>query len=457
MSASFLEAGASAIDITPELPVTLAGHLARRDAVGVLSPLHARAIVVGNGQTKLVFVLLDLIAFLHDDCHEVRQGIADALQLPIENVCVSCTHTHAAPGVKSSFGTPREAAYLDWAKPRMIAAAVEADAAAVPAQAAWGNGREARPQYNRRFHMRDGSVQMNPRVRDDIVRPAGPTDPDIPFLFLRRQSDETPIAILANYSLHYIGDSGMMEVWADYFGEFSRLAKERFGDGCVALLTHGASGDINNVNHQNLPAPWYPNNLQPTEKSALIAGWLLDAAQEVWDGAQWHNEAVLAATQEIYDLRVRRPNADEVKELERQSKDESLSAIRRGYAHSRLELAGYPETLPQVVSSLRVGNWAASTLTGEIFCQFGLDLKYASPFAATALIELANGYGGYTPTEYSSALGGYETWLSQSAFAAPGSGEEMVAIAARQLHDLWLENDPEKIAQAREHSHQVIW
>lgn len=457
MSKSTLQAGAAAIDITPETSVALAGHLGRRDSTGVLSPLHARAIVVQNEKTKLVFVLLDLIALLHDDCHDVRRGIADQLQIPIENVCVSCTHTHAAPGVKEGFGTPREAAYLDWAKPRMIQSAIEADAAAVPAQVSWGNGSEARPQYNRRFHMRDGSVQMNPGAREDILRPAGPTDPDVPFLFFRTQSNQKPIAILANYSLHYIGDSSMMEVWADYFGEFSTGAEKRFGENCVALLTHGASGDINNVNHQNLPAPWYPENLQRTERSALIAGWLLDQVQQVWDSAQWHDKAVLAATQDIYDLHVRRPKGDELAELQRQTKDESLSAIRRGYAGARLDVATYPETLPQVISSLRVGDWAASTLTGEIFCQFGIDLKFASPFATTALIELANGYGGYIPTEYSSALGGYETWLSWSAFAAPGSGEEMVAIAARQLHDLWLENDAGKIAMARQKSHEVRW
>ena len=46
-------------------------------------------------------------------------------------------------------------------------------------------------------------------------------------------------------------------------------------------------------------------------------------------------------------------------------------------------------------------------------------------------------------------------WLDSN--EAPGSGEQMVAIAARQLHDLWLENDPEKVAAARARSHQVTW
>jgi hypothetical protein len=414
MSQNQVQAGAAAVDITPEGRITLAGSLTRRYADGVIDALHARAIVIDNGETKVVFVLIDLIAFGHEDCDDVRRGIANELDIPVENVCVSCTHTHYAPGTKEGFETPREGEYLEWAKPRMIEAAVNAAKSLTPAQAAWGIGHEARPQYNRRFHMRDGSVRFNPGDPDNALRPAGPTDPGLPLLLLRRADDGKAIAVLANYSLHYIGDHDGNKICSDYFGEFSRLTKERFGDSCVALLTHGASGDINNSNHQKLPEPWYPAEMKPRQRSGIIAGMLLDQVQKIWDSADWHDEAVLAATQDIYDLKVRKISGDEIEQAKREEADESLEIIARHYATERLELLKFPDTLPQVVSSLRVGDWAASTLTGEIFCQFGLDVKHASPFPVTALIELANGYGGYTPTRYSYALGAYETWLARS-------------------------------------------
>lgn len=444
-----LRAGAAAVDITPTIPVTLAGHLTRRDAQGVLDPLHARAIVLENDQTKLAFVLIDLIAFGKEDSDEVRQAIALNLEIPVANVCISCTHTHTAPGVKEGFATPREGEYLDWAKPRMVEAAVSAAATAVPAQVAWAVGHEARPQYNRRFHMKDGSVRFNPGLPDQIARVAGPTDPSLPLLLVRRQEDGAALAVLANYSLHYIGDHDSMKISADYFGEFSRLAAERFGESCVALLTHGASGDINNSNHQRKPTPWYPEQMAHKERSIIIANMLLDEVQKAWDGANWQDTAVLGAIEAVYEMPIRKISEEEIAEAQRESTDESLPLIARYYAAERLRVLDFPDTLPQVVSSLRVGGWAASTFTGEMFCQFGIDLKYASPFEVTAFIELANGYGGYVPTRYSYALGGYETWLARSSFAAPGSGEEMVALAARQLHDLWLENDSEKIQAAR--------
>ena len=97
----------------------------------------------------------------------------------------------------------------------------------------------------------------------------------------------------------------------------------------------------------------------------------------------------------------------------------------------------WPDELPIGIQRLRVGHFAASTFPGEMFCRHGLDLKRASPFPVTAFIELANGFSGYTPTRVDYDLGGYETWLARSAFAAPFSGEEMVAVAAMELRTLF--------------------
>src|SRR2546426_151538 len=71
-----------------------------------------------------------------------------------------------------------------------------------PAEVGWGRAEEGRVVFNRRFWMKDGSVQTNPGVGNpDVVKPAGPVDPDVGVLCLRRPSGET-IGLLANYSLH---------------------------------------------------------------------------------------------------------------------------------------------------------------------------------------------------------------------------------------------------------------
>ena len=75
-------------------------------------------------------------------------------------------------------------------------------------------------------------------------------------------------------------------------------------------------------------------------------------------------------------------------------------------------------------------------MPGEMFCRLGIDIKYASPFPVTATLDLANGYSGYMPTQTDYVLGGYETVLARSAFAAPGAGEEMVVTAVKLLREL---------------------
>jgi hypothetical protein len=46
---------------------------------------------------------------------------------------------------------------------------------------------------------------MNPGTSPDVLdRPAGPTDPDITILSVQ-DAKRKPIALFANYSLHYVG------------------------------------------------------------------------------------------------------------------------------------------------------------------------------------------------------------------------------------------------------------
>src|SRR5690606_28752658 len=61
-----------------------------------------------------------------------------------------------------------------------------------------------------------------------------------------------PIAILANYSLHYVGGTGGPVISADYFGMFNdRMAQLLNATNqeipFVSIMSNGTSGDINNI------------------------------------------------------------------------------------------------------------------------------------------------------------------------------------------------------------------
>ena len=427
-----LVAAAGDIDITPSVGVALAGALSRTESVGVSDRLHARAVLLGTDRTRVAFVLLDALCIGNEDAQRARHAFAEAAQMPTESVCLSCTHTHSGPSLIELFESPREADCVDSLVRKIGDLGGTVSGRMQPARVAWGTGWEPRAGFNRRYHMRDGSVRMNPGCQDpQIIRPAGPTDPGVPMLMVEA-TDGRPLAVVANFSLHYVGGTGDRLISADYFGQFAESMKQRKGPEFVALLTHGASGDINNLDVSR-PPPRHG----PGEQMRRIAGWIAAQVDEQWDRAQFHRHVPIASCQTLYDQGVRKPVDDEIDAARKQWENEELSKVDRAYGRERLLLLDWPDTVPMVVQTIRVGDFGAATMPGEMFCRHGLDLRHASPFPVTALIELANGYGGYVPTMVDYQLGGYETWLARSAYARPGTGEELVVQAACGLRSLY--------------------
>ena len=115
----------------------------------------------------------------------------------------------------------------------MIAAGIAAaDKRLAPAKIGWAVGKDDTQVFNRRWKVKPGSallanpfggtdqVKMNPGYQHpDLIEPAGPTDPEITLLSVQTP-DGKPVALLANYSLHYVG--GLPALSADYFGVVGR-------------------------------------------------------------------------------------------------------------------------------------------------------------------------------------------------------------------------------------------
>ena len=154
-----------------------------------------------------------------------------------------------------------------------------------PARVGWATGSEPRHVFNRRWFLKPGTMPMNPfgstndlvkmnpgRASKDLDRPSGPTDPEVVLLSLQSPEGK-PIAVMANYSLHYVGGVPGGHISADYFGIYCEELK-RLRDGSdpdrpfVALLANGTSGDINNINFRTprgKKEPYFPNRQNTSE------------------------------------------------------------------------------------------------------------------------------------------------------------------------------------------------
>lgn len=417
-----LRAGAAAVDVSPqEFPVNMPGGFSQNMAEGVHDPLHARALVLDDGATLLALVAVDSLSLSRETGDEARAIAAERCGIAPENVVVAATHTHSAPSSGAAGG------YHKLLVEGIAESIVRAHAALRPA--AVGHGAHPLPDevWNRRWYLKPGKmppnpfgemdqVKMNPPRSPDVIdRPAGPTDPNVTILSVQEAKGRKPIALWANYTLHYVGAPPKAMVSADYFGEFARLMPFRLnaGEGFVAMMANGASGDINNIPFTVVRPP-----REPFEQIRIVAGKAADAAWHAHAAIEAHRSDVrLGTIRREITLQRRRPTAEQVERakavlaIQDEAELAKLPRLAEHYARRTLSAAEAPETVSVLVQAVRVGDLAICAIPFEAFCEIGLDLKKRSPFARTMVLGQANGAHGYLPTPEQHELGGYETWL----------------------------------------------
>ncbi|MBP3960808.1 neutral/alkaline non-lysosomal ceramidase N-terminal domain-containing protein [Gemmata sp. G18] len=440
-------AGAYAMDVTPEkFPVSVNGGFSDRKANSAHDPLHARCLVLDDGSTKLAIVVVDSCVIPRELMDEAKQLAEKKTGIPATNVLVSATHTHTAPTVASVFGSEAERDYSKFLA-RKIAEGIEhAHKNLVPAKVAWGVGEEPNQVFNRRWKMKPGvknldpfgsetgRVKMNPpRASMDLLEPAGPTDPRVTVMSLRT-ADDKPLALFANYSLHYVGD--MPALSADYFGVFADLVGQKLkaGKGFVGVLSNGTSGDVNNINFRE-PAP----KLQPGEQSRVVADAVATAAVKALGKAEYSSRTHLQiATKEI-ELGVRKPTPDEIKRavaILDKAKGRELKTAEETYAHETVQMARYPDKLKVPLQVMVIGSSAIVAIPCEVFTEIGLAIKKNSALKTTCVVSLANGYFGYLPTPAHHELGGYETWRARSSFLEVDASVKIEKAIGELLKDV---------------------
>ena len=255
--AKVFRAGACVVDITPaEFPVSSAGSMTHRTAEGAHDPLRARCLVLDNGQAKIAIVVCDSCMIPRQIFDAAKEKVSRVIGIPTGHILCSATHTHTAVTATPTFQSKVEVEYCEMLTQRIAKGIIKADSQLEPARIGWAVGNNPRQVFNRRWFLRPGSlladpfdrgtdkVRMNPGANDkSLVIPAGPTDPEIPVIAVQ-SLDGRPIALWANYSLHYVGGTTGGETSGDYFSVFAdriaRLLGAADGNGpFVGMMSNG--------------------------------------------------------------------------------------------------------------------------------------------------------------------------------------------------------------------------
>ncbi|MEJ7767261.1 MAG: neutral/alkaline non-lysosomal ceramidase N-terminal domain-containing protein [Chitinophagaceae bacterium] len=433
--AKVFRAGASVSNITPALGGGIVGNFGNPPpAKYIHDQLHARCLVLDDGETQLAFAIVDNVGIKREVFDEAKRMVQLATGLPQEQMLMASTHTHSATsagGVGAKRMSFTDDQPLDEYQ-RFVASRI-ADGIQVamknlePARIGWGSGLVPQHLFNRRWIMKPGTpipnpfggqdkVMMNPGVGNpNLLKPAGPTDPEVCFMSIQSKKGR-PIALLANYSLHYVGGVPNNDISADYFAMFADkmqelLKADRQDPPFVGVMSNGTSGDVNNINVKRSK-----ESNPPYTKMRLVADDVAKEVFRVYNTIQHRDWVRLQAAQSELKLQVRKPTPEMMANAEKVLAKPTDAALfhrnERDYATRTLQVQKeWPDQIVVILQAFRIGEFGIAAIPFETFTQTGLEIKARSPFKPTFTIELANGSYGYLPTPEQHVLGGYETWL----------------------------------------------
>ncbi|MEO6787183.1 MAG: LamG-like jellyroll fold domain-containing protein [Chthoniobacteraceae bacterium] len=422
------KAGAAAVDITPvKLPVLVNGGMLSRSVDKIKTRIHARAIAMSDGKEQLVIVVADSCMMTRPLLDEAKALAEKRTGIPANRMLISATHAHSVPASMGCLGTDPDPAYVPFLRDKLVEAITAAQAALEPARIGFAKADAGAFTALRRWIRRPDRIAEDPfgnktvranmhagRNWDDVTGESGPKDPDLSLISIQSR-DGRPLAVLANFSMHYFGDQNIS---ADYFGLFSEGLKQRLAPesapgkpAFVGIMSHGCSGDIYRVDYK------IPEKDRPKPTIDEYTNGLLDIATVAYKGIRYRNDADLAMAERRMTLNYRVPDKQRLEWAQRivaEMGDRLPKTPTEVYAREQIILHERQKT-EIVVQALRIGDIGIATSPCETYAVTGLKIKAASPLPHTIVIELANGGDGYIPPPEQHLFGGYNTWAARSA------------------------------------------
>jgi hypothetical protein len=394
-----LRAGAAKADITPPVGGPLWGYAARRDSpsTGVLDPLHARALVLEAGKTRLALVALDLgrappRAWTAGLRARVKKSAG------IDPVLLVASHTHHGPVLEvDSWPTPKTS-YVRRLEEKLgdlvLAAAKDLRPARLGVAA-----RLVRRNRNRHSRRADAPV-------------------DRELLVLRvEDAGGKAIAHAVNFAAHpTLLPAALHKLSADYVGVLCALVEKETKAPCLFL--QGAAGDLSPDRSGGLDTPARFGAALAADALALAKTVRCDKIEA--PGLPFREDSFRFT-----------PRVDLGDPLWRIGLSAAfypalLSFYRREYAD------GVRPLLTTAVLDGRIGLVGVS---GEFFCGHALALKRRARLGHLLFLGYCNDYHQYFPTIEAATEGGYGTERYVGT-AEVGAGERVMDRALVRLYQL---------------------
>ncbi len=412
------------------------------DSAVILDPLHVKAVVLRQGAEQIALVECDVLDVSSEWTFPARQSASIRTGIPFNNISVSATHNH--------MGSPHKDLQM-----AVIQAISEAQENLKPVKLKSAIGQQFNVSFNRRYFMKDGTVVFNPMfLNPDIVRPAGPIDPEVGIVMFYDDATGKPTTALTNFSLHLdivkeygtvyqqTGVGSRNSVSADFPYWIESFFKRDFGNSFNSIFFTGCCGNINHWDFSR-PGPQSGHNT----KSRQVGDSLYSTIKRALPMAK-EEDPSLASRSRVLQIPLQSFTPEQLswakalpgsslsgKSEEPNERQQFLNNVRR---RRILWLENQRErgivSVPIDVQVFRLSNnTAIVTLPGEMFVEHGLTIKNFSPFSNTIIIEMSNNGVAYVPNKKAFSQGGYEVENSK---LASGGGEILAEAAIQMLKEL---------------------
>ncbi len=437
---SFFKAGTSFVDISPCEGVELAGypHFPRNNT-GVHDPLYASCVYLNNGKTKVVIVSLDILFFSKKYVGIVRERVSKITDIPAKNIMICCTHTHSGPWASGRLDIEAlekrlkpDSVYISELIDKIVDVIVES----------------YKNTFTAKIGMGKGNCGKERGVGGNRRDPDGITDPEVCVIGIQDMEGVLRAAIV-KYALHpTVLHADNTLVSADYPGYIREfLLKEK--KGMNMLFLQGTSGN---------QSTRYFRQGQSFKEAERIGYQIGAEASRILKTIKMCGICNLHVKSEEVNIKLREfPNKEEAQNAVAMASENYNQLINSGAGYielqnANLKLLGAEDILgyilmlekgdnielltdetPAEIQVIGINDGCIVGLPGEIFTEFGLDIKAKSPLEYTFVSELCNGcLPGYVYTKEALLTGGYET---DTSMLSDETGEVFVKTALRIISE----------------------
>ena len=413
-----LQVGISKQIITPERGVSLAGYFNPRPNTGVLDDIHVKAVLFKKDDVVTGLVSFELIYTTLRLVDEVTAGLKTKGYDFADNLIMAATHTHTGPDLRSEKGGLSDEQFESMVN-KAVCAIEEAyvNMRESSLEAAKTNNNPC--AFNRRYWMKDGTVQTNPgKLNPNIDRPEGPVDDEFSMLAIKQ--DGCIVGLITNLCNHNDTVGGDL-VSAEWPGRMERKIQAEMKYDVPVIQFNGCSGNINHFDvSTDMDQTSYAEACRIGEIYGQIACDLLDKLEPVEvDGITADSMDFEIPYQVISEERVAEARAT-IQRIGNVSSDEDLTsegiaagsgAVAKMFAEQLLDFkekcSGKSRTFK--LMNIKLGkDLMFISAPGEVFTEAGIDIKSKSPAKFNFVITYAMGSCGYMCMPECYGRGGYE-------------------------------------------------